>query len=128
MKAVRQLLPLLAFAALMSLAGEAMAQRSSYSPARPTLSPYFGFFQVNTTPLPNYQALVRPRQDIERTFQREGVRINRLERQIQLRDTSGTRDLLRLLPQDTGAPARAATFMNVNDFYPLQRNVVPRRR
>jgi hypothetical protein len=91
------------------------------------MSPYFGYFQVNTTPLPNYQALVLPRQQIQSNFQMEGMRIDRLERQIQLGGTRQTSSLLRRSPSEVGAPARAATYMDLDQFY-RNRQVVQRRR
>ena len=108
------------------LASPAVAQRPrTFEPSRPTFSPYFGLFQVNTTPLPNYQALVKPRQEMRRTLERDQVRFNQIERQIQLRDTSDRRTLM---PRTSGSVSRAATFMNVDAFYPLQGSVQRRRR
>ena len=119
---------------ILGLCQTSFGQVRTYYPSRPTLSPYFGYFQVNTTGLPNYQAIVRPQFQLDRGFQqissgvrREGERINTLERQVRLR-TSTDADAGTLVRQRTAgpvAPARAGTFMNYSSFYP---NQTPLRR
>ena len=127
-KAIARVLATSAFCLVLVANGPAFGQRSSaYVPRRATMSPYFGFFQVNTTPLPNYQALVLPRQQIRSNMQREGMRIDRLERQMQLRETRPASSLLRRLPLGVGEPSRAATYMDLDPFY-VNQQVVRRRR
>jgi hypothetical protein len=119
---------LLAVFVILAISRPALAQRSQrYTPSRPTVSPYFGFFQFNTSPLPNYWAFVRPEQEMMSFAEREEQRIDRLERTIRLRESDEKRSLLRDDPDELGAPARAATYQDLRGFYPLQRAVQPRR-
>jgi hypothetical protein len=116
------------FLVLWLPAAAAHAQRPArYEPSRSTISPYFGLFQFNTTPLPNYQAFVRPQQQLRYDLSVEASRLDRLERQIQLRETDQSSGLLRQTERETGAPARAATFLDLGGFFPLQQSIRPRR-
>ena len=110
-------------------ANSASAQ-SSYQPARPTFSPYFSYFQVNTTGLPNYQTFIAPERRIRAQFQQEQARIRSVEQTgIRLQ-----RDVTRLavggLVRQTDATRRvvpAATFLNYSGFYPQQQAARRRR-
>jgi hypothetical protein len=107
----------------------AQAQRGRvYQPSRPTISPYFGYFQPrNTAGLPNYFSVVRPTRQTQADFRFEQNRISNLERQIELRDSGEQRITVRQrLTRDVGQPARAATFLNYGQFFPPQ--PVTRRR
>ena len=100
------------------------SQRSPvYTPQRPTISPYFGLFQYNTTGLPNYYAFVRPRQDLLSDLSREANRIERLEFQSGVRSTAQGRSLIREPAPGVGTTSRAATFLNLDPYYPLQRSI-----
>jgi hypothetical protein len=114
---------------LCSLPGSlALAQRSSrYTPQRPTISPYFGFFQFNTTPLPNYQAFVRPREELLLNTARDEARLGQLEREINLRTTGGGTRLMREDQAESGTPSRAARYLNLQPYYPLQQSIRVRR-
>ena len=104
------------------------AQRSPvYSPQRPTISPYFGLFQYNTTGLPNYYAFVRPRQDLLSDLSRQANRVERLELRSGERATAGGPGLLREPNLGGGTTSRAATYLNLDPYYPLQRSIRTRR-
>lgn len=104
------------------------AQRpGQYTPLRGPLSPYFGFFQFNTTPLPNFQAFVQPRQEVVAGLRNESRRIDTIEKQLRVRGTDSEGRLLRTSESDVGAPSRAADFLNVQPYYPLQRSIRTRR-
>jgi hypothetical protein len=108
----------------------ALAQRSAYyQPQRPTISPYFGYFQPgNVAGLPNYFSFVRPTQQLRSEFRAEQSRISSLQRQIQLRDSGEQRIIIRQSGRRDGAePARAATFLNYGQFFPPQPAVQQRR-
>ncbi|MBN1911925.1 MAG: hypothetical protein JW818_19545 [Pirellulales bacterium] len=52
-----------------------------YQPSRPTLSPWFGLYNTNRGPLPNYQNYVVPRQQLERTLQQQETALRMQEAQ-----------------------------------------------
>ncbi len=58
----RRISVLVLVSAMLSLCAEAQAQRQvgSYTPSKPTLSPYLWLTRPNNGPLPNYQTFVQP--------------------------------------------------------------------
>jgi hypothetical protein len=97
---------------------------SHYYPARPPISPYFGYAQINTTGIPNYYTYVRPAQEqaalYTRTYSRnnafytpprtgvnESLIADMVVDRLNVRETTGI-----------GAPSTAATFQDRMHFYP----------
>lgn len=52
-----------------------------YRPSRPIFSPWFGLYERNAGPLPNYFYFVRPRQELQRDLEEQG-RINQRQRRL----------------------------------------------
>jgi hypothetical protein len=95
-----------------------------YTPARPTISPYFAYSAINTTGLPNYYTYVQPFQQTQYTTaaRRDLVAPNSYDSRVSLTERSIEELLDRRLSQRLttggGAPATAATFQNYSHFYP----------
>lgn len=60
----------------------AHAQRRSYRPRRPTVSPYLDLLREPTGVLPNYYELVRPKLQIQETFRQQQARITGLQQRL----------------------------------------------
>jgi hypothetical protein len=118
----------LAMVAATFLLGTAVAEAqfprpAHYTPARPPLSPYFGYAQINTTGLPSYYTFVRPAQEAaalySRTYSRtnayytppsgalnESLIADMVVDRLEVRQTTGI-----------GAPSVPATFQNRLHYY-----------
>ena len=104
------------------------AQRpGQYTPSRGPLSPYFGLFQYNGSPLPNYQAFVKPRQEVVAGLRSDSRRIDRIEQQLRVRNTDAASGLMRRSESAAEASSRAADFLNLQPYYPLQQSFRSRR-
>ena len=104
------------------------AQRpGQYTPLRGPLSPYFGFFQYNGGPLPNYQTFVQPRQEVVSGLRRDSNRLDRIEQQLRIRNTDSASNLIHSAEGDVGTSSRAADFLNLQPYYPLQQTFRSRR-
>ncbi|MBN2023489.1 MAG: hypothetical protein JW809_11935 [Pirellulales bacterium] len=91
---------------------------SPYQPSRPTMSPWFGLYNTNRGPLPNYYNYVVPRQQLERTLrqQEDAIRQQNVEYQSLQRDVSRFERAAAARP--TGASSR---FFEYRDRFQNQR-------
>ncbi len=72
---------------IVGVVDQSFAQRRHYQPyrpARPIFSPWFGLYERNAGPLPNYFYFVRPRQELQRDLEEQN-RINQRQSHINTR-------------------------------------------
>ena len=80
----------------------------------PTLSPYLDLLSTQTGPLPNYFELVRPRQQLLSTLQRQERAIGRQQQQLQTLDRR-VDSSVRAGVAPTGVHG---TYVDYSHFYP----------
>ena len=127
--------PTFVFAVVLVAVGFAMprsasAQSYTYQPSRPTFSPYFSYFQVNTTGLPDYQTFIQPQRQLRAQIQREQNRLRSVERtQLSLQREATRLRLGSMIREDPNARrvVPAARFLNYSGFFPDQNSVRQRR-
>jgi hypothetical protein len=107
----------LALVLCLCAAGPSFAQRTTYNANRPTLSPWFGLFQKNSGPLPNYHTFVRPEQDAlansgaqSAQIQQQGDRLRIMGQQMNEFQQPGGESGLK----PTG---KKATYMDYSHYY-----------
>jgi hypothetical protein len=117
---------LLGFAVAIICGGaEAFAQLPAhYYPVKPPMSPYFAYSAFNTTGLPNYYTYVRPALQ-EQQYMRMAEQASRaamVSSRIVLSEQAVgeivQRTLMERQTTGYGAPAVAATFQDLSNFYP----------
>jgi len=123
---MRRCLPvfgLLVVGALLSCPRPALAQRREYPmrymPARPTISPYFGFFTYSgSTPLGPYLTVVRPEMWLSDTLARQRAALRGMSMIVERpRDGARPRAAARA---GTASPitGTGGVFMDYSHFYP----------
>ena len=131
MKRMQVILAVMLSCAVFWCQGAAVAQHGrTYSPSRPTLSPYLNLFRRDAGAVDNYNSFVRPEIEMQNTLQEQETavtqqsgRLRLLDRQVErLEGTSSARS--------TGAGSR---FMNYSHYFQSGRAssfrspIVPRR-
>jgi len=114
-------LPLIAAFVFVCLVGvsttPSWAQRPSYRPNTPTLSPWFGLYNRDSGPLSNYHNFVRPRQQVYRALRQQRSEIQRQSSDLHMlgQQVLGMRQTNSLRPTGIGS-----TFMNYSHYYNIQ--------
>lgn len=113
--------------ALVETAGAQTSPKKTYTPYRPsqpTLSPWFGLYNTNRGPLPNYYNYVVPRQVVEQTLtnqqtaiQQQGAEYRNLQTQV-----TNFEQIAKARP--TGS---ASGFLNYRDRFQNQRQYYQNR-
>lgn len=106
----------------------AVAQ-STYTPQRPTVSPWLGLWQNNSGALDNYHTFVRPQMELNNTLQMQNAALRRQEVGLQNLNNEAVQPLgtaTGMLPTGQGA-----TFMSYSHYYggnnrPTSRPMAPR--
>lgn len=116
MRSLRGVLTFVVLCAALSQLQPALAQRRRSSrPSTPALSPYLNLYRRDGAAVDNYNAYVRPEQELRDMFRRQQVAVDRqnatirsLEQDVFRFERTGT-----LSPTGTGA-----VFMNYSHYYP----------
>lgn len=86
----------------------------SFRPNTPTLSPYFGLYNRNASPVGNYHGFVRPRQEVYRSFQQQ----NRINQRQSANVRALGQQVLSMRQSETLRPTgTGSTFMNYSHYY-----------
>ena len=123
---MRHLLLAAIVASLVGLPSVASAQWPSdsrrpytpYQPSRPTLSPWFGLYNTNRGPLPNYQNYVVPRQQIERALNQQETALRLQEAQYR----NLRHDLNRRMERPVRPTGSGSGFMTYQQRFQNQRS------
>lgn len=117
--------------ALLSCGAVAHAQRpvSSYTPSRPTLSPYLYLTRQQNGPFPNYQTFVQPaqqQQQINRTQQAniDDIQMTQQNQQLQLQQGSQPTQQqqqapqgMKIVPSSVAPTGVGASYNNLSHYY-----------
>lgn len=123
---VRNFPALLSLLAVLAIGSIAAAQRPShYYPARPPISPYMGYSNVNTTGLPAYYATVRPTMDFQSVVRSYRTGSAFAPAPVAMRTTLDDERVADMVAQrievrqstGVGATSVPSTFMTYSHFY-----------
>ena len=132
--AIQSSAPILALALLATCAvAQAQRQVNSYSPARPTLSPYLYLTRQQNGPFPNYQTFVQPAQQQQQINRTQSLNINGLQQtqqsqQLQIDQTQQQQQQqqqfsnkqtqgMKIIPSSVAPTGIGGTYNNLSHYY-----------